>query len=166
MHSFLRSSFVVITIIGVSALLFCGCASKPKSLHTFKGPEAREWLIGRPWVDHLPKDPRSKFLSYIFTKQGLGFHDEAQSHYKHLIELFDFRATENAINFYFPHDNRQAATDYKVERIRGEDPLDLRLTLNKDPQKKGQQSVFYSSTSWRIENQDSLPECLKGIPVQ
>jgi len=126
----------------------------------FAPDEGAKMLVNRMWVDHLPRGEREKYTGYLFSARTFGMHDSAESIYRHLMELFYFKLEGAAVNFQFPHDDRRTSSSFTVERLRDvRGPLDLKLTLKNDPQKGGEEGVYFSSSKWR---KDKLPEPRDG----
>lgn len=128
-------------------------------------PLAPSLLFDRVWIDEIPQRDTDTFNFYVFSSEdNFGVNDHALSVYKHVLELFFYRASgETTLQFQFPHDRRQARTTYKVEKMakpRGD--LDLKLTIDKDPQMGGKTQVYFSSTRWSSHDLQSLPTALRG----
>lgn len=125
-------------------------------------------LVDRIWIDSLPQRETDKFNFYLFSSEdNFGINDHAQSIYKHLLEFFYYRATDSALTFQFPHDKRQARCSYKVERLsKPERDIDLKLTIENDPQMGGKTTTYLSSTKWQMTDLETLPPTLRSLPLQ
>ena len=127
--------------------------------------QAASLLVDRVWIDDLPQRESDTFNLYIFSSEdNFGVNDHAMSIYKHVLELFFYKLSgDSTIHFQFPHDRRQLRTSYRVERLsRPKGDLDLKLTIDKDPQMAGKTCIYYSSTRWSSRNLQSLPGLLQG----
>jgi hypothetical protein len=155
--------FAAVVVIGV-LMLGAGCGRDGRVVERYSGEMAKNMLFNRPWLDEFPEKPEQRFMVYIFTKEGLGVHDKAHSAYRHLLEIFTFRANPEKISFLFPHDNRKAESAYKVERLQGNRQFNLRVTITQDPQVDGKTYVYFSHTDWEMKDRSTLPAELRSLP--
>lgn len=145
--------------------LIAGC-SKHRVVEKYSGDQARNMLFNRPWLDEYPQKPEQHFMVYVFSDEEVGIHDKADSVYKHLIEIFKFRANFEKISFLFLHDNRKEESSYKIERISGGNPFNLKLTIAQDPQVNRKTYVYFSNTDWEIRNRNTLPKEVRSFSNQ
>jgi hypothetical protein len=127
-----------------------------------KGPVLTDHL----WIDRLPQLETDTFRLYYFSGDDpVGLNDEALSAYKHVLEIFAFRAASGELTFKFPHDRRTATSAFAVDKLpKAKDDMDLRLTLAADPQDGGQPHVYFSSTKWSRLDRATWPARLRQLP--
>jgi hypothetical protein len=144
-----QKKILLILVLAAVFAYFWWTREREKAM-VFAPGEGAKMLVNRMWVDHLPTSPREKYSGYFFAVRGLGIHDSAESIFKHLVELFHFKIDGTTMNFQFPHDDRSASSSFTVEKLKDvRGPLDLKLTVQNDPQRGGETGVYYSSTRWR-----------------
>ena len=148
---------ILIIIAILCGLALAGCSST-RVLEKYSGEKAKNMLFNRPWLDEYPQKPDQRFMAYVYSDEGIGIHDKADSAFVHLLEIFTFRATAEKIFFLFPHDNRKAETPYKVEKISGHPPFNLRLTISQDPKVTGKPYTYFSNTDWDVSDGTTLPK--------
>jgi hypothetical protein len=129
--------------------------------------QVQSLLVDRLWIDELPQRESDKFNFYVFSGEDeFGINDKAQSIYKHLLEIFNFRADAKNINFTFPHDRRNARSAYQVEKLaRPRGDIDMKLVISADPQMGGKSWTYWSSTKWQSHDLQSLPPMLRHLPL-
>jgi hypothetical protein len=124
-------------------------------------------LVDRLWVDKIPEKDMDKFNFYIFSsEENIALNDQAQSSYRHLLEIFFYRASSRDLQYQFPHDRRSGKTQYSVEKLSKPDRngIDLKLTLVADPQAGNTTKTYYSSTKWSSLDKSTLPPPLRHLP--
>lgn len=132
------------------------------------GDQAASILVDRLWVDRVPEKDTDKFNFYIFSsEENIALNDQAQSSYRHLLEIFFYRATAHDISYQFPHDRRSGKTAYAVEKLAKPDrnQIDMKLTLVADPQAENKTKVYFSSTKWSSLDNTTLPASLRKVPA-
>lgn len=128
---------------------------------------AASMLVDRFWIDRIPEAPMDKFNFYIFSSEDdIALNDQAQSIYRHLLEIFVFKASARDIQYQFPHDRRKGKTAYTIEKLArpDENQIDLKLTLTADPQSGGKSHVYYTSTKWQSHDRSTLPVNMRELP--
>lgn len=126
-------------------------------------------LVDRIWIDKVPERDTDTFTFYVFSsEENLALNDKAASTYRHLLEIFFYRATARDLQYQFPHDRRNGKTPYTVEKLARPDQhqLDLRLTIQADPQQGGETKIYYSSTKWSSLDRSTLPAPLRAALAQ
>lgn len=127
-------------------------------------PENPSVLVDRLWVDKVPESDREAFSFYIFSsEENLALNDKAASSYRHLLEVFFYRATSRDLQYQFPHDRRSGKTQYTVEKLSKpeKNQIDLKLTIVADPQAGNETRIYYSSTKWSSVDRATLPTPLR-----
>lgn len=155
-----KKILIIVAIMCGVALIIAGCSST-RVLERYAGEKAKNMLFNRPWLDEYPQKPDQRFMAYVYSDEGIGVHDKADSAFLHLLEIFTFRATAEKLFFIFPHDNRKAETAYKVEKISGHPPFNLRLSISQDPKSGGKSYTYFSNTDWEITDSSTLPPELR-----
>lgn len=135
------------------------------SQETPVGVENPNVLVDRLWVDKVPESDREPFTFYIFSsEENLALNDKAASTYRHLLEIFFYRATARDLQYQFPHDRRSGKTKYTIEKLAKPEnnQIDLKLTIVADPQANNETKVYYSSTKWSNVDRATLPGSLRA----
>lgn len=102
------------------------------------------------WIDRYPEMASDTFKGYTFTSDNVGIAMDFHSAYKLTLELFEFKATNSAITFHFPHDGRRANNNYKIEKLKKPTKhFDISLTVDNDPTNAGKTTVYYSGPAFR-----------------
>lgn len=119
-------------MIFVAALAACSSGTSAPS-NQVTGDEARHLLIDRNWLDRMPETDRDRLFVYRFVPSMGGGVFQDRTLFKGTFELFSFEATNDQIRFAL-HETRQKVTSpYKIERVNGPAPFDLKLTIPGDP---------------------------------
>ena len=155
--------WTALTAIVAVLCIIAGCGNSHKVVQHYTGDAAKNILLNRPWLDEYPQKAEQKFMAYVFSDEGIGVHDKAESAYRHHIEIFTFRATAEKLFFLFPHDKRKGESTYKVDKIQGGGPFNLKLTLTQDPQNGGKTYIYFSNTQWDITGQGNVPQAVKPM---
>jgi hypothetical protein len=116
------------------ALLFlltaCSSESRPAAI---SDGEAARLLVDRNWIDVWPKDKDDRLHVYRFVPSMGGgvFQDRTVFHGE--FELFTFQVDGHTLELDLPHTGDTVRTRFRIERVDGPAPFDLRLTLDRDP---------------------------------
>ena len=116
------------------ALLFlltaCSSDSRPAAI---SDGEAARLLVDRNWIDVWPKDKDDRLHVYRFVPSMGGgvFQDRTVFHGE--FELFTFEVAGDTLELDLPHTGDTVRTRFRIERVDGPKPFDLRLTLDRDP---------------------------------
>ncbi len=120
-------------------------------------PADREaYLLGRTWLEKMPKGERDSFSIYLFDSENVGVYITVKSFYDFEIEIFKLDVRNNKIRLVFPHNRQKAQTEFVVEDHRGRGDINLRLTLKSDPRSGGKAKHYYS----HVERTHQIPEWL------
>jgi hypothetical protein len=114
-------------------VLLAACSSDPAPAKRVAPAEAAALLTDRNWLDVWPtdKDDRLHVYRFVPSMGGGVYHDRTV--FQGEFELFVFDVGATTIDFTFPHTDRHLRTDYKIERVTGPEPFDLKLTLGESP---------------------------------
>jgi hypothetical protein len=116
----------------LAALLLLGACSNHDS-RAIGGKEAARLLTDRNWVDTWPRDKDDRLHVFRFTP-GMGggvYQDRTVFHGE--FELFKYSVREDDLEFDLPHTGEHVHTRFRIERVDGPEPFDLRLTLDRSP---------------------------------
>jgi len=146
-------------IVGLAlALMACGTDSAPK--RGVPAQDAAELLIDRNWLDSWPQDQDDHLRVYRFVPSMGGGVFQDRTVFKGTFELFLFKTDGRHIDFEFPHDGAKQRVGYRIERVDGPEPFDLKLTLEGDPRGPG---TYWGMSSDHLMDLDSaLPHSLSG----
>ena len=99
--------------------------------------EAARLLVDRNWLDVWPADKDDRLHVYRFTPSMGGgvFQDRTVFHGE--FELFVFAIQGDTLAIELPHTGERVRTRFRIERVSGPAPFDLRLTLDADPRGPG-----------------------------
>lgn len=118
-------------------VLVAACSSHPK---TIEGDQARQLLLDRNWIDHMPQNDRDRLHVYRFVPSMGGGVFQDRTLFKGTFELFMFEATGDEIRFVLPETHEKATSRYRIEAVDGPAPFDLKLTIDADP--RGPQTYY------------------------
>lgn len=115
--------------------------------------DARRALVDRNWLDRWPEHKDDRLRLYRFTPSMGGGVYQDRTVFKGRFELFTFEVGDGTIAFHFPDTDEQVRSPFLIERVRGHEPLDLRLTIADDPRGPG---VYWSASGKRGQSLDPL----------
>jgi len=116
-----------------AALVAAGCSRHDTDSQAIGGKEAARLLVDRNWIDVWPTSKDDRIHVYRFTPgMGGGIYQD-RTVFKGEFELFLFKVREDDLEFYLPHEDEKVHTRYRIERVDGPEPFDLRLTLDRSP---------------------------------
>ncbi|HEY1813406.1 MAG TPA: hypothetical protein VGG74_13735 [Kofleriaceae bacterium] len=107
----------------------CSSAKSP----TIARDEAKQLLIDRNWIDHMPKDERDHLNVYRFVPSMGGGVFQDRTLYKGTFELFMFKVDGDQIDFNLPETHERVRSQFHIEKVSGPKPFDLKLTISNDP---------------------------------
>jgi hypothetical protein len=118
------------------------CGSGPSS--AVSEGEAARLLVDRNWIDVWPTDKDDRLHVYRFTPAMGGgvYHDRTV--FKGEFELFTFSVDGDQLAIHLPHTGERFRTGFRIERVAGPEPFDLKLTLEQSP--RGPR-VYYGRTA-------------------
>jgi hypothetical protein len=95
--------------------------------------QAAELLIDRNWLDVWPQSKDERLHVYRFTPAMGGGVFQDRTLYKGTFELFRFEVEGATLEFDLPETEQRVRTGFRIERVEGPEPFDLRLTLEHSP---------------------------------
>jgi hypothetical protein len=116
----------------LAALLLLGACSHRDS-KAIGGKEAARLLTDRNWVDTWPHDKDDRLHVFRFTPDMGGGVYQDRTVFHGEFELFRFSVREDDLEFDLPHTGEHVHTRFRIERVDGPEPFDLRLTLDRSP---------------------------------
>ena len=115
------------------ALLLTTAACSSDSRPSISDGEAARLLVDRNWIDVWPEDKDDRLHVYRFVPSMGGgvFQDRTVFHGE--FELFTFEIEGDTLQLVLPHTGDTVRTGFRIDRVSGPAPFDLRLTLDRDP---------------------------------
>jgi hypothetical protein len=112
-------------------VLLAACSSDSRS--SVSDGEAARILVDRNWIDVWPEDKDDRLHVYRFVPSMGGgvFQDRTVFHGE--FELFTFEIEGDTLELVLPHTGDTVRTRFRIDRVSGPAPFDLRLTLDADP---------------------------------
>jgi hypothetical protein len=116
------------------------CASHKTSSSKIDDAQARQLLIDRNWIDQMPQTERDRLHVYRFVpKMGGGVYQD-RTIFKGTFELFQFETHGDQLRFNLLETHQRVTSHFKIEKVDGPKPFDLKLTIDPDPRGPG---VYY-----------------------
>ncbi len=101
----------------------------PRDTASEAEPEAApRLLLGRVWLDKLPRRATDQVDAWIFFAGGLGVH-QAGSSYRASYDVIDFERRGSTLDGRYVQDKKAFKTSFTIEKCSGHEPFDLCLTL-------------------------------------
>jgi hypothetical protein len=126
----------------LACVLLVAACSSPKHL---TGDDAKQLLIDRNWLDHMPQHEKEQMYVYRFVPSMGGGVFQDRTLFKGTFELFQFEATGDQIRFDLLETGDKVTSHYTIEEVDGPKPFDIKLTIDADPRGP---KVYYG---WRSE---------------
>ena len=140
----MRATLVAALVLTAAAAT--ACHREPAHGARLSAQDANRALIDRNWMDRQPAHKDDRLRVYRFTPSMGGGVYQDRKVFKGQFELFQYQVGDGTIAFHFPDTEQDARCPFLIERIRGHEPLDLRLTIADDPRGPG---VYWSSSGAR-----------------
>lgn len=147
----MRTVIVPVVLSLVLALVACDRGSAPR--RGVPATDAAQLLIDRNWLDTWPEHKDDHLRVYRFVPSMGGGVYQDRTVFKGTFELFQFKTDGKTIAFDFPHDGLKKVTGFRIERVEGPEPFDLKLTIDGDPRGPG---VYFGMTSDHLGDLDAL----------
>lgn len=126
-------------------LLACS-SSRSDTSRVLPPDQAAEVLVDRNWIDVWPTSKSERLHVYRFTPAMGGGVFQDRTLFLGSFELFMFSIDRGHLVFEMPETEETVRTRYRIERVSGPEPFDLRLTLARTP--RGPR-VYYGRTAER-----------------
>src|SRR6478752_5665068 len=138
--------------------VLAACSSSHKSNDIPDG-EARRLLLDRNWIDRMPETERDRLHVYRFVPSMGGGVFQDRTIFKGEFELFMFETTADEIRFNLPETHQKVVSKFRIEKVDGPKPFDLRLIIDADP--RGPQ-IYYGMRSETDRDGQLLERRLHG----
>jgi hypothetical protein len=106
--------------------------------------EAADLLVNRNWMDLWPESENEKLHVFRFVPSMGGGVFQDRTMFGGTFELFTYHVSEATIDFGLHHRKQKATAGFRIDRVDGPKPFDLRLTLAPSPRGP---SVYYGRSS-------------------
>jgi len=122
-------------VLAVATAAACSSSSSSSSSTSSKvsSEEARQLLIDRNWMDRMPETERDRLHVYRFVPSMGGGVFQDRTLYKGTFELFMFEVKGDAITFKLLETHDEVTSPFRIEKVDGPAPFDLKLTIPEDP---------------------------------
>ena len=122
-------------VLAVATAAACSSSSSSSSSTSSKvsSEEARQLLIDRNWMDRMPETERDRLHVYRFVPCMGGGVFQDRTLYKGTFELFMFEVKGDAITFKLLETHDEVTSPFRIEKVDGPAPFDLKLTIPEDP---------------------------------
>jgi hypothetical protein len=141
------------------ALLGTACSSAGKS-DIVDDSEARKLLLDRNWIDRMPETHQDRLHVYRFVPSMGGGVFQDRTLFKGTFELFTFETAADEIRFNLPETRQKVVSKFRIEKVDGPEPFDLKLTIDADP--RGPQ-VYFGMRSETDRNGQALETRLQQL---
>jgi len=122
------------TLLVLAMAVTAACSSSSSSSSTqVPADEARQLLIDRNWMDRMPETERDRLFVYRFVPSMGGGVFQDRTIYKGTFELFMYQVKGDAITFKLLETHDEVTSPFRIEKVDGPAPFDLKLTIPDDP---------------------------------
>lgn len=116
--------------------------------------EAAELLVNRNWMDLWPESETEKLNVFRFVPSMGGGVFQDRTLFQGSFELFTFRVSEGTIHFNLHHTKQEVPAKFRIDRVDGPEPFDLKLTLDRSPRGP---SVYFGRSSETVTDLSLRP---------
>lgn len=135
----------LLVAILLSCAASCGNDAPPETTTTaVPQDEAADLLLNRNWMDLWPETETEKLNVFRFVPSMGGGVFQDRTLFKGTFELFTFRVSKDTIHFNLHHTKDEVPVKFRIDRVEGPNPFDLRLTLERSPRGP---SVYFGRSS-------------------
>jgi hypothetical protein len=124
----------LLLVLAVSLLSLAGGCRKERGKRgaevAVPPDEAAELLIDRNWLDVWPRDEKEKLHVYRFVPSMGGGVFQDRTLFEGRFELFRYRIDGEHLTIEWPHSKSEDRMVFRVTRVDGPDPFDLKLELS------------------------------------
>lgn len=115
-------------------LLLAACSSSARpDANAIPTDRAKALLIDRNWLDVWPKSRDEHLHVYRFVPSMGGGVFQDRTLFKGTFELFSFSVKDDFITFDLHQTRDKVTSRYRIEKVDGPKPFDLKLTISDDP---------------------------------
>ncbi len=148
------SGLVVLSLLSAVGATGCHRGHRSSPARALPPAEAARVLIDRNWMDLWPENEHQRLHVFRFTPAMGGGVYQDRTLFKGTFELFRFAIDGVALEIELPETGEHVRTGYRIERVNGPAPFDLRLTLERSPRGP---SVYYGRTDETAGDGLALP---------
>ncbi len=124
-------------ILAAIAILFISSCQKDDGDRDKKNQvsqaEAAELLINRNWMDLWPETETEKLMVFRFVPEMGGGVFQDRTLFKGIFELFTYEVKGGEIHFNLHYNKEKVSSKFRIERVDGPEPFDLKLTIDSSP---------------------------------
>lgn len=120
-------------VLGLLVSLMAACGGEAAKSRVVPADEAADVLINRNWLDVWPQSKDERLHVYRFTPAMGGGVFQDRTLFKGTFELFRFEIDGTVLELDLPETEERVRTEFRIERVSGPEPFDLRLTLSDSP---------------------------------
>jgi hypothetical protein len=128
--------------IALALCALAGCAGD-SGTEAVPAEQAAKLLENRNWLDHMPRTESEQLYVYRFTPKMGGGVFQDRTLFKGVFELFVYEVKGDELRIRWPHTKSRDAVKFRIEKVKGPRPFDLRLVL--EGTSRGP-SVYYGQT--------------------
>jgi hypothetical protein len=122
------------TLLVASALAALAATACSKAPDRLSASDAADVLINRNWLDRMPETQSDRLHVYRFVPSMGGGVYQDRTLFKGTFELFMFKVERgNHIVFDLPETGEKVTSEFRIEKVDGPAPFDLKLTVSSDP---------------------------------
>ncbi|MBP6632256.1 MAG: hypothetical protein KBG28_06440 [Kofleriaceae bacterium] len=122
-----------IGLAGAAAAAGCGSDARAPKTEAVAPADAAALLTDRNWIDHMPRRKDERLHVYRFVPSMGGGVYQDRTVFRGEFELFTYKVERDRLSIRWPNDDRTTRTTFRIDRVDGPDPFDLRLTLADSP---------------------------------
>jgi hypothetical protein len=125
--------------LAMRRILFCALAAaavsascgrdRDAATRTLPPDQAAEVLINRNWLDRWPTGEKDRLHVYRFTPSMGGGVYQDRTLFAGSFELFTYQIDGDHLTIQWPHSKDEDRMVFRVDRVSGPKPFDLRLEL-------------------------------------
>ena len=123
----------LLSLAGLAPLGGCSSSSSKSTSSEVSPEDARDLLIDRNWLDRMPETERDRLFVYRFVPSMGGGVFQDRTLFKGTFELFSFKVERGKLRFVLHETKQDVTSSFKIERVDGPAPFDLKLTIPDDP---------------------------------
>jgi hypothetical protein len=122
------------TLLVASALAALAATACSKAPDRLSASDSADVLINRNWLDRMPETQSDRLHVYRFVPSMGGGVYQDRTLFKGTFELFMFKVERgNHIVFDLPETGEKVTSEFRIEKVDGPAPFDLKLTVSSDP---------------------------------
>jgi len=145
-------------------LVLAACSSATEAPPRALPPDqAARVLVDRNWIDRMPEAHDARLHVYRFVPSMGGGVFQDRTVFRGEFELFVFAIEGGELAIRLPDTGERVRTGYRIERVTGPEPFDLRLTLDHAPRGP---AVYYGIARETDRSGEALEQRLAPLRTQ